>query len=206
MTFGLGYRANGSILIQKTENCEKRLSYIKILPTTMKTEYFCDTEQQAQMRRITQHYVATSPQAGWEFGRTWRKDHCLGTVSGLCPYTCKAQDEDRHLASTLPSGGRTERKVNYLLLPGKYRWLPHLPLFNACRTWKSLFFCAAWWGSPAHVRGDNIPLDPKTGNWRQLRFAVCFLGTSTHQLSYSRMPPTALLQGSIQFTCEPVAR
>lgn len=37
------------------------------------------------------------------------KTACLGTTSGLCPYTTKARDEDRHLASPLPSGGMAEK-------------------------------------------------------------------------------------------------
>lgn len=57
----------------------------------------------------------TSPQAGWEFGGQpaslllGGRTTCLGTTGDLCLYTLKAKDEDRHLASTLPSGGRTEK-------------------------------------------------------------------------------------------------
>lgn len=37
------------------------------------------------------------------------KTACLGTALGLCPHTTKARDEDRHLASPLPSGGTAEK-------------------------------------------------------------------------------------------------
>lgn len=89
---------------------------------------------------------------------------CLGAMSGLCPYTLNAKDEDRQPGQYIAIWRKDlERKVNYFLLLGKYCRLSNLPFFNACRTWKSFFLVLHDGGPQPCTRSDDIPLlDPKT--------------------------------------------